>query len=211
MIELNKVFVTASYFGFQPIPAPRVTRRDLELTRQCGNHPHYNASEKVALIRTYLEDTSSSISYPLTLIYKKSIPTRKKHGDEYGLHLIGSTSGITEATLIRTALSILSERGFKNLRVHINCIGDKESLNSYERELINYARKFSHDLSEELRQKIKEDVFNIFKMETAEALHLSEAAPSSINFLSIQSRVHFRAPKRMCGPLVQTEERGDRA
>src|SRR3989344_4192309 len=142
--EYDRAIIVATYFGFTPIKPPRITEYDITLTKSCGNHPYYNASEKVAIIRTYLEQNLASLPHPLALVYKKPI-SRKKSG-AHALLLIGSASGIAEATLIRTALSILSEEGYKNLRVDINCIGDKESINAYERELLGYVRKSNVNL-----------------------------------------------------------------
>lgn len=188
--KFDRAIVIATYFGFLPIIAPKITRRDIELTKNCGNHPHYDAIEKASIIRMYLEEDFASLPHPIALVYEKPV-SRKRFGT-YALHFIGSPSGIAEATLIRTTLSILSEEGYKNLRVDINCIGDRESINTYERELINYARKCGVNSSEEWRRSMKEDIFNLFRLETPEALHLSETAPSSINFLSLQSRIYFK-------------------
>ena len=190
MIELDRALVIASYFGFRPILAPKITKHDIELTRHCGNYLHYDAPEKVSMIRTYLEEDFASLPHPIALVYEKSA-SRKRFGN-YALHFIGSSSGVAEATLIRTTLSILSEEGHKNLRVDINCIGDRESINAYERELINYVRKCGVNLSSEWARSMKEDIFNLFRSKTPEALHLREMAPSSLNFLSLQSRVYFR-------------------
>ena len=188
--EFDKALITATYFGFQPINAPKITKNDIELTKNCGSHPHYDAVEKMAVMRTYLEENFASRPHPLALIYKKPV-SRKKFGD-YTLHFIGSPSGIAEAALVRATLSILSEEGYKNLKVDMNCIGDRESIGAYEKELGNFVRKSNVDLPEELRQSIKEDVFNIFRAEGPEALHLRETAPSAITFLSAPSRIYFK-------------------
>lgn len=188
--EFDKALVIATYFGFLPITAPKITRQDIELTRSCGDHPHYDAVEKASVIRTYLEEDFASLPHPLALVYEKPA-SRKKFGS-YALHFIGSPSGIAEATLIRTTLSILSEEGYKNLRLDINCIGDRESIHTYERELVNYVHKFGMNSSDEWKRSMKEDIFNLFRLEAPEALHLRELAPSSINFLSLQSRIYFK-------------------
>lgn len=188
--EFDRALVVASYFGFTPVSAPKITRNDIELTRNCGNHPHYDATEKMAVMRTYIEQNLASATFPTALVYERPV-SRKKFGS-HALHFIGTFSGIAEATLIRATLSILSEEGYKNLRVDVNCIGDRESINTYERELINYVRKSNTGLSDELRQNIKEDIFNLFRLNIPEAINLSEAAPSSITFLSAQSRIYFK-------------------
>ena len=190
MSEFDKTLVVATYFGFLPIKAPKIIKHDIELTQNCGDFPHYNATEKAAVIRIYLEHNFASLPHPLALVYKK--PASKKKFGTHALHLIDSPSSIAEATLIRTALSILSEEGYKKLRVDINCIGDRESINAYERELASFVRKFGDNISDELRQSLKEDIFNLFRLKMPEALRLCEMAPSSITFLSAQSRVYFK-------------------
>jgi len=188
--EFDKALVTAAYFGFMPIVAPKITKQDTELTQGLGNHPHYDATEKIAVIRTYLEQNLASLSHPIALVYEKSASRKRRAG--FALHFIGSYSGIAEAIVIQTALSILSDEGYKDLKIDINCVGDKESINAYERELSSYVRKSNSNLSEELKEKIREDVFNLFKLKTPETLLLCEMAPSSITFLSAPSRVYFK-------------------
>lgn len=191
--EFDKPLVTASYFGFTPISHPKITDTDLEATRHCAEHPHYDAVEKAALIRHYLEHDFAALPHPLALAYRLGGGRRKLPGPGgYSLHFIGSPSGIAEASLIRAALSMLSEEGHKNLRVDINCIGDKDSIATYERELNNHAKKFAGDLSPELRQSLKDDIWNLFRHEEEEAIQLRTTAPASISFLSAQSRIQFK-------------------
>ncbi|MEX2013307.1 MAG: His/Gly/Thr/Pro-type tRNA ligase C-terminal domain-containing protein [Parcubacteria group bacterium] len=188
--EFDRAIVIATYFGFLPIIAPKITKQDIELTRSFIDHPHYDAIEKASVMRTYLEEDFASLPHPLALVYEK--PASRKRFGNYALHFIGSPSGIAEATLIRTTLSILSEEGYKNLRLDINCIGDRESIHAYERELVNYVHKFGTNASDEWKRSMKEDIFNVFRLEAPETLRLRELAPSSINFLSLQSRIYFK-------------------
>src|SRR3990167_721808 len=190
--EFDRALLTASHFGFMPIAAPRVTRQDLELTKQCGSHPLYDAAEKAALIRTYIEGNLSSLPHPLTLIYKRTSRQVTSLNPGYGLHFIGTHSAIAEAALIRTVLSILAEEGRTNLALDINCIGDRESVVIYERELVNFIKKYGGDLPQDIRESLRQDIFNLFRLNTPEALRLRELAPSSINFLSSPSRTYFK-------------------
>ncbi len=192
--EYDKSLVCATYFGFTPIVAPRITPQDVEEARHCASHEHFDAVEKAALIRTYIKESFANLPHPLALAYKRSSKkSDKKHSHaSYSLHFIGSPSGIAEAALIRAALSILAEEGYKNLRLDLNCIGDKESMGAYERELHNYVKKFGSGLSEPIKESLKEDVFNIFRNSHEEMLSFRAAAPSSISFLSAPSRNHFK-------------------
>ncbi len=187
--EFDKALITASYFGFIPIATPKITPVDLESVTHCASHPHFDAVEKAALIRTYLKENFADLPHPLALAYRKA-GNRKKPG--YNLHFIGCPSGLAEAALIRASLSILAEEGYQNLRVELNSIGDKESLLLYERELHAYAKKFGTTLSENGRNKLKEDIFNIFRSEDEEMIQFRVAAPTSLSFLSASARSHFK-------------------
>lgn len=186
--EYDKSLITATYFGFMPITAPKITPEDLGMVEHCLTHPHYDAAEKAALIRTYMREEMANLPHPLALAYRRGGAKRKG----YSLHFIGSQSGIAEAALIRAALSILSEEGYRDMRVDLNCIGDKESIGTYERELHNYVKKFGSNLSAPLKESLKEDVFNLFRRDEEEMIELRSAAPSSISFLSSLSRNHFK-------------------
>jgi len=197
--EYDKPLITASYFGFIPIAAPRVVPADLEAVSHCTSHPHFDAVEKAALIRAYLREDMSSLPHPLALAYRRA-RTKKQPGlastrsslGGYNLHFIGCPSGLAEAALIRASLSILAEEGYRNLKVELNSIGDKESLATYERELHAYNKKCGASLSEEAKRKLKEDIFNIFKLEDEEMIQFRSAAPSSLSFLTSASRSHFK-------------------
>lgn len=184
--EFDKPLVTASYFGFTPINCPKISDTDLSLVKHCNPHPYYDAAEKAALIRTYIEENLAAEPHPLALAYKR----RKPLG--YSLHYIGASSGIAEAALIRAALSMLAEEGHKNMRVELNCVGDKDSLSAYERELANYVKKANPNLDSSLRDSLRENIFNLFKHEEEEIIHLRENAPSALSFLSTASRSHFK-------------------
>jgi len=186
LLQFDKPLVIASYFGFTPITAPKLTPDDAEVVSHCRKLPYYDALDKAALLRTYIERDFASMPHPLALIYKSKKPLT------YTLHYIGSPSGIAEAALIRTALSILTDQGWKNLRLELNSIGDKDSLTFYERELLQYVKKFGTSLSEKARLILKEDAFNLFHSDDEELKRLSTSAPASLSYLSPQSRAHFK-------------------
>lgn len=188
--EYDKPLITGSYFGFTPITPPKLLPVDFEASSHCLDIPYFDAPEKAALIRTYTEHNFANLPHPLALIYKR--PARKSRAQGYSLHYIGAPGGIAEASLVRASLSILAEEGYKNLRVDLNCLGDKESMSCYERDLINYVKKFGGNISDEHRASLKEDVYNLFRSEDEAMIQLRANAPTSLSFLSSQSRLHFK-------------------
>jgi histidyl-tRNA synthetase len=188
--EFEKPLFIASYFGFMPIETPRIKDEDFEITSDCEPHPHYNAAEKAAFLRTYRERDLAAIPHPLAFSYK--VDSSKNKSVRYALELVGFNAGIAEALLIRATLSVLLETGHKHLIVDINCIGDKESISTYEQELHNFIRRSGTELSPDTRKELKKDIFNLIKSPTPETEHLRQNIPSSIAFLSTQSRVYFK-------------------
>ena len=188
--EFDRPLVTASYFGFTPIESPRLGQDELALRQEPGYDPHYDPAEIASLVKGYQEYNLSTEPHPLSISYKRSLPGRG--ADKYLLHFIGSNQGVADAALIRSALSILEGLGHKKLIVGINSIGDKDSQSAHERELGLHIRKHASNLSQQLREEIKRDIWSIFHLPDSELEKLRASAPPSLSFLSAQSRNHFK-------------------
>lgn len=188
--EFEKPLVTASYFGFTPIEAPKISKDEFTLREEFGQHPLCDPAEQAAFIRSYIESKLSSEQHPLSLAYKRCTPGRG--ADKYVLHFIGSNQGVADAALLRGALSILEDFGHKKFVIHVNSLGDKDSQSAYERELHTHVRKFMPNLPENIQEEIKQDVFRIFHLEYPEVEEIRESAPPSLSFLTAQSRSHLK-------------------
>jgi histidyl-tRNA synthetase len=184
--EIDRALYIAAHFGFRPIDGPKVGEKDREMVKDCAevenkdpNHFVCDPSEKAAFLRTYIERNYANEPHPLALAWRKN--------KTYSLELVGFPFGIAEAKLIRTSLSILSEEGYRDLVVEVNSIGDKDSIASYEHELHNYVRKISHNLTSELRTRVKENLFSLLELEGMEA-----PVPQSVATLTAPSRIQFK-------------------
>ena len=190
--EFDKPLYIASHFGFIPTEGPKVTDADLKQTEELKTFGEekvwHDAAEKAALLRTYTEKNFTSLPHPLSIAYRRSEPGKRTH--DYCLHILGFPQAIAEAILIRTALSILEEIGYKKLVVEINTIGDKDSIASYERELSNYTKKIACDLDAEHKKRLKDNVFELLKINLPENTYTH--IPPSIASLTASSRAHFK-------------------
>jgi len=195
--EFDKPLYIAAHYGFLPIDAPKVTDKDRDMVEDCFEDEEvkltpclYRATEKAAFLRTYVEKGFAEQVHPLLIAYKKNETAKKK--PDYFLHVIGFPSALAEATLIKTALSILSDEGYKNLIVNINSIGDKDSVSAYEKELHQYAKKISNELTPEMKLAIKKDIFSLVNNSEKESVTVREELPPSIASLTSAGRVHFK-------------------
>lgn len=203
-LPINKMAEAALYFGFNPSKNIQVTKEDVHKasslkdawTKNVAGLPWLFsqpfAEERIALLREYVEKEMSSHPHPIMLIHDTDIiKERAKH--VISLEIMGTDRSIAEALLIKTAVSMLKDNGYKDFSIEINSIGDKESSNKFNRELTNYYKKNLNNLSAHCRQNFKKDPFYILHCNECDpGGKLKEAAPTSISCLSDASRAHFK-------------------
>ena len=203
-LPINKMAEAALYFGFTPIKATKITKEDVSkasslkdaYSKNVQNLPwifsQVFAEERVALLREYLEKNLSSLPQPIMLVHEgEVVKERSKH--TINLEIMGTNRSIAEALLIKTAVSILKDNGYKEFSIEINSIGDKESMNRFSRELTNYYKKNLNGVSAHCRQNFKKDPFYLLHCKTCDPGNkIKDAAPTSISCLSDASRAHFK-------------------
>lgn len=200
--EYDRALVIGAHFGFTPIDAPRVTPKDIEAAKDSDDDDVlsdsyisaesvgrrlFDAAEKAAFLRMYQERGFASLPHPLALAFKRADARRR----DYTFELVGFSTGCAEALLVRTALSVLTEEGHRSLVIDLNSMGDKDSIQAYERELHNYARKIGDELESDLRKRIRKNVYELMKV-ARESEALRDKMPQSIGSLSAASRAHFK-------------------
>lgn len=205
--EYDRELILTSYFGFTPIETPEITKSDRnnikvvkdpyqELERLRSEYPFGpDVLEKIAILRTYTDWKFANGPHPVFLSYHKPLGgSAHRRGSELtlGLEILGLSSSGAEAILIRTALSILEDEGFSNLTIRLNCLGDKESVADFERIINVYARRNINAMTTELRNAIKDDVFEVVRVCDPKCEKIQEAAPKSISFLTENSRMYFK-------------------
>ncbi len=182
--EFDRSLFNASYFGFTPIEAPHISNKDIENVKDCDSEAH----DKSAFLRFYTEKEFANLPHPITVCFKKRDAGKKSF--THCLHVIGQSSALAEAILIRTALSILSERGFEHTVVEINSIGDKDSISAYERELHQFVRKNANELEPEHKKILKDDIYEILNLKLPD--NLKDKIPPTLASLTTSSRAHFK-------------------
>lgn len=186
-INLDRPLWIAAHFGFRPIDPPTVNDEDTKLTNseelvKISGKLAGNSAEKAAFLR--IHQGKIILGEPLAFSWRR--------GPDYSFDLVGYPAGVAEAKLIRTSFSILRDEGHNDLSVEINSMGDKDSIAIYERELKNFLSKKSSEISPELKKILKDDVFSLVNAEGEEVQNLRKDMPSSIAYLSAQSRSNLK-------------------
>lgn len=195
------------YYGFVPHKSPEIKKVDLDHAENLlqgdfiddkenkDTSLPLHVEEKIALLRTYVEDEMHTLSQPVMFYFKKPFKGSIKKGSSFNrycdLEIMGGSKSIGEALLIQTAKTILAEEGYRNICVEINSIGDKDSINHFTRDLANYYKKHVNDMHAECRQLLKKDPFDLLSCQEDKCKDINKGAPRSMDFLSESSRNHF--------------------
>lgn len=185
----NNADHVAFHYGFDLI--------DIKDSFHTGKTEALAEEEKVKLMKFYAKEHDLKKEIPKRMLfYNKPILKEKKargKKNNLGLDIIGVDSGLAEAFVIRTALSILQDEGYKNMSVHINAVGDKESVKRFEKELGVFYKKNLTTLKAADQKKVKEGkALELFSSDKEYLEELHEQAPKPLFFLSEESSNHFK-------------------
>lgn len=211
-LKLDRAAEIAYYYGFMPIKTPIITKDDISKARKAVESDFHernygqsedaalkiNAEEKIALLRQCEDQKILNNSQP-SMVYYEGTPQRADHKknvksgfSHFNLDVMGTGKSVAEAELIKVTLEILKEKGFEDLYVDINSMGDKDSALHFTREVGQYYRKRSGELPSLCKTQMKKNPFAPLECSHEKCIELSEEAPKSVAFLSETSRLHFK-------------------
>lgn len=202
-VKKNKMvdnsLVIASYYGFEKIDIKQIDKDHHEKSKRVKNKENFKHDNL-----PHLEEYVSVLSYahqkerktlPMFFYTKGDIKTSKRKNTSnknLGLHIIGTSKSIAEAILIKTAFSILKEEGYKDLKLEINSLGDKDSQSNYNKALTQYFRNNLNNLDKECKEILKFGGHTLMACGPKGIHSILEDAPSAIEFLSEENRIHFK-------------------
>jgi len=199
---LKQAVQVALYYGFMPISrieggidkSVRAKRagRKIHLTKSAldpVNAEHHQA------LRTYMESGFDTLSKPV-LFYHSNLEQGKRitKDDQVFLSLqaVGSKKSIAEALVIKVAIDLLRDMKVGEICIHINTIGDKDSVLRYSKELGAYFRKNINDIPPASQALLRKDPLQCLRYLHKKEHALYDDVPQSMEFLSEASRKHLR-------------------
>lgn len=194
---LRNAALTAEHFGFRTLDH---LKRD-PLCRNCTIPMKHTATAQdrridalngmlTAGINHYTDSRLHALEAPTLFYTTEQVP--RSGETAIAFHIFNVSQSIGEAILIQTIRALIDDLGFKNYTVRINSLGDADSATRYNRELTNYLRKRLEDMPPAARELMKEHAFDAL-MHLVEKEHdLAYRSPNPLEYLSDQSRKHFR-------------------
>ena len=140
----------ALYYGF--LPLSRVKAETIKSKLKKARRIHVSRSsldmynqELHSALSEYMDYGFGALPKPV-LFYLSNLEHKKKPNKNepvlISLQAIGSEKSIAEALVIKAAIDILKDMRVGEICIHVNTIGDKNSVLKYIRELSVYFRKY---------------------------------------------------------------------
>ena len=182
----------ASFYGFRSV-------RNIERTLKRRERPALRGAPAYAAA-AHLSATKVALrpQEPVLAFYATPSPVHmperfsQKETGEFGLCVVGVGESVGEIVILKTVSAIVSEWGAPIARVRLNTLGDRDSKERYERELLSYTRRRTSEFDPTCQENMARNLFaaHVCKHDSCRALLME--GPRSVNFLSEKSRAHFR-------------------
>lgn len=194
---LKQATNTAEYFGFKSIDA---LKKHPEC-RSCAKKLEHTASAQNKRIdalhgmltsgmSTFCDSKFHEIKEPVLFYNVEQVPRSGEAAVSF--QVFNVEKSIAEAILIQATRALTRDLGYENHSVRINSLGDRESSTRYVRELTNYLRKRIEDMPDSARELMKEHALYALTHLIEKEHDLAYKSPNPLEYLSDQSRKHFR-------------------
>jgi len=211
----EKASEVAVYYGFKPIETPILEKEEAftsgvgtgtdiidkemyVLKVKGGEHLAMRPEGTAGVMRAYIENGMRSLPQPVMLYnygsffrHEKPQKGRWREFRQFNIEMLGTSKSIADAMVIKIITIILEEAGFKNLRVAINSIGDKECRPAYIKDLTAYFRKHLNAVCSNCQQRIKTNPLRLLDCKNEKCREIQAGAPEPIGSLCSECRQHF--------------------
>jgi len=151
-----------------------------------------------AICRAYLEHGMGSWPQPVRLFYigpyfRYDRPQAGRYRQlwQFGAEAIGSDSPAIDAELIELQHTLYAELGLTDLVLRINSIGNAASRARYVTALSDYFRPLLPTLSRDSQRRFETNILRILDSKEEQDREAVANAPSILDFLEEDDRVHF--------------------
>jgi histidyl-tRNA synthetase len=133
--------------------------------------------------------------------YERPQSGRYRQHHQFGIEAIGNDSPEQDAEVIDLLFQLYTRLGLKNLKVHINSVGDLESRDNYRKALLNYLKPHFENLSQDSKNRFEKNPLRILDSKDPQDKVIVQGAPSILDYLTPSSRHHFETLKK-CLDLI---------
>nr|MBP3258983.1 histidine--tRNA ligase [Bacilli bacterium] len=123
--------------------------------------------------------------------YERPQSGRFREFYQFGVEVFGSNDPLTDAEVISIPVNFYKMLGLKQIKVHINSLGDEESRNNYREALKAHFEPHLDTLCEDCKERFKKNPLRLLDCKVDKDLDVMKSVPKTIDYLNEESKKHF--------------------
>lgn len=124
--------------------------------------------------------------------YERPQSGRYRQYHQFGVEAIGNGSPEQDAEVIDMTCQLYKRLGLKNLKVHLNSVGDLESRMNFKKALLDYLKPHFNELSEDSKTRFEKNPLRILDSKDPKDKEIVKGAPSILHHLTPDAQKHFQ-------------------
>ncbi|MGB1360676.1 MAG: histidine--tRNA ligase [Alphaproteobacteria bacterium] len=124
--------------------------------------------------------------------YERPQKGRQRQFHQFGVEALSVENSTCDVEIIAMGQMILEQLGVaKDITLHINTLGDKESRDNYRDKLVSYLSDFKNELSEDSKSRLEKNPLRILDSKDENDRKIIKDAPVLYDSLNEVSKTHF--------------------
>lgn len=124
--------------------------------------------------------------------YENPQAGRSRQFHQFGIEAFGSEDPAIDAEVIALGMHIFRELGLKDVVVQLNSVGDSESRERYQQQLIEFFTPYEDQLAPVDRSRLHRNPMRILDSKEPQVQELLAEAPAMLDYLSKPAAQHFQ-------------------
>lgn len=133
--------------------------------------------------------------------YERPQSGRFREFYQFGVEVFGTKSPYMDAEVISIPVNFYRLLGLKDIKVHINTLGDTESRKKYKEALLTYFKPYINDLCDDCKERFEKNPLRILDCKIDGNKEIMKNAPNIIDYLNEESKIHFENLKKALDSL----------
>lgn len=149
--------------------------------------------------RSYVENKLYSNPDTLTKLYymgpmfryERPQNGRQRQFHQFGVEMIGLESPYVDVEAMTMAVTVVEALGIKDVKLHINSLGDESSRNAYRKALQDHFAGCLDELCGDCKTRYEKNPLRILDCKVDKNHPVMDNAPKTIDYLSTEAKEHF--------------------
>ncbi len=134
--------------------------------------------------------------------YERPQNGRQRQFHQFGVEMLGLESPYTDVEAMVLAVTVVEALGLKDIKLHINSLGDDESRDAYRDALKQHFQPVLNELCYDCNQRFEKNPLRILDCKVDRDHPTMKTAPKTIDYLSESAKAHF---DKVCSLLDDLE------